>query len=208
MLTDVQRHVALCPTCQLMKSSRQRPAAQLQSIPPPERAWQQVTMDFVTGLPARPKKQPASSSPPSFDYTGYQQRSSATATRNSPATYGGTCGSTSARETDGQTERRNQTMEQLIRAMCDDPTTWEQQMPLIEFAYNNSPSATTQQSSFYLNYGQDPTVHMTPNPCQRAVTLLASGPTCSRCYYLACRAPMARGPFFLPAVRSWRAAVF
>ncbi|CAI7801004.1 unnamed protein product [Closterium sp. NIES-53] len=40
----------------------------------------------------------------------------------------------------------------------------EQQLPLIEFAYNNSPSATTQQSPFYLNYGQDPTVPMTLNP--------------------------------------------
>ncbi|CAI7822183.1 unnamed protein product [Closterium sp. NIES-54] len=52
MLTDVQRHVASCPTCQLMKSSRKRPAGQLELIPPPERAWQQVTMDFVNGLPA------------------------------------------------------------------------------------------------------------------------------------------------------------
>ncbi|CAI7804456.1 unnamed protein product, partial [Closterium sp. NIES-54] len=52
MLTDVQRHMASCPTCQVMKSSRKRPAGQLQPIPPPERAWQQVTMDFVTGLPA------------------------------------------------------------------------------------------------------------------------------------------------------------
>ncbi|CAI7797125.1 unnamed protein product [Closterium sp. NIES-53] len=47
-----QRHVASCPTCQLMKSSRKRPAGQLQPLPPPERAWQQVTVDFVTGLPA------------------------------------------------------------------------------------------------------------------------------------------------------------
>ncbi|CAI7778686.1 unnamed protein product [Closterium sp. NIES-53] len=52
MLTDVQRHVALCPTFQLTKSSRKRPAGQLQPIPPPERAWQHETMDFVTGLPA------------------------------------------------------------------------------------------------------------------------------------------------------------
>ncbi|CAI7751097.1 unnamed protein product [Closterium sp. NIES-53] len=50
MLTDVQRHVASCPTSQLMKSSRQRPAGQLQPIPPPERAWQQVTIGIVTEL--------------------------------------------------------------------------------------------------------------------------------------------------------------
>ncbi|CAI7810560.1 unnamed protein product [Closterium sp. NIES-53] len=67
-------------------------------------------------------------------------------------------------ETDGQTERTNQMMEQLIRATCDDPTTWVQQLPLIEFAYNNATSATMQPSPFYLNYGQNPTVPMTPIP--------------------------------------------
>ncbi|CAI7778016.1 unnamed protein product [Closterium sp. NIES-54] len=67
-------------------------------------------------------------------------------------------------ETDGQTERTNQTMELLIRATCDDPTTWEQQLPLIEFACNNAMSATTQQSPFYPNNEQNPTVPMTPSP--------------------------------------------
>ncbi|CAI7821814.1 unnamed protein product [Closterium sp. NIES-54] len=52
MLTDVQRYVTTCPTCQAMKSLRQRPAGLLQPLEPPERPWQQVTMDFVTGLPA------------------------------------------------------------------------------------------------------------------------------------------------------------
>ncbi|CAI7910255.1 unnamed protein product [Closterium sp. NIES-54] len=66
--------------------------------------------------------------------------------------------------TDSQTERTNQTMEQLIRATCDDLTSWEQQLPLIEFAYNNVTLATAQQSPFYPNYGQNPTVPMTPSP--------------------------------------------
>ncbi|CAI7788185.1 unnamed protein product [Closterium sp. NIES-54] len=58
MLTDVQQHVASCPTCQLMKSSRKRPAGQLQPIPPLERAWQQVTMDFIRRLLAGATKIP------------------------------------------------------------------------------------------------------------------------------------------------------
>ncbi|GJP37508.1 hypothetical protein CLOM_g9924 [Closterium sp. NIES-68] len=66
-------------------------------------------------------------------------------------------------QTDGQTERVNQTMEQLIRTTCTDPQTWEKSLPLLEFAYNNAPSATTQQSSFFLNYGQDLVVPSTPN---------------------------------------------
>ncbi|GJP85821.1 hypothetical protein CLOP_g15918 [Closterium sp. NIES-67] len=42
-------------------------------------------------------------------------------------------------ETDGQTERANQTMEQVIRATCDDVADWEQQLPPIGFAYHNAP---------------------------------------------------------------------
>ncbi|GJP83849.1 hypothetical protein CLOP_g13951 [Closterium sp. NIES-67] len=54
MVTDVQRYVAACPICQRMKSSHQRPTGLLQPLEPPQRPWQYVTMDFVTGLPAGP----------------------------------------------------------------------------------------------------------------------------------------------------------
>ncbi|GJP29562.1 hypothetical protein CLOM_g17391 [Closterium sp. NIES-68] len=37
-------------------------------------------------------------------------------------------------EAEVQTGRANQTIEQLIRATCDDVADWEQQLPLIEFA--------------------------------------------------------------------------
>ncbi|CAI7857473.1 unnamed protein product [Closterium sp. NIES-54] len=47
-------NVGSCPTCQVMKSSQKRKVGQLQPIPPPERPGQQVTMDFVTGLPSNP----------------------------------------------------------------------------------------------------------------------------------------------------------
>ncbi|GJP30377.1 hypothetical protein CLOM_g962, partial [Closterium sp. NIES-68] len=54
MVTGVQRYVAACPICQRMKSSHQRPTGLLQPLEPPQRPWQHVTMDFVTGLPAGP----------------------------------------------------------------------------------------------------------------------------------------------------------
>ncbi|GJP71859.1 hypothetical protein CLOP_g2654 [Closterium sp. NIES-67] len=69
---------------------------------------------------------------------------------------------------DGQTGRTNQTMEQLIRTTCTNPTQWEDSLPLIEFAYNNVPSSTIAQSPFYLNYGLNPTT-----PTTRLVESLA-----------------------------------
>ncbi|GJP55497.1 hypothetical protein CLOM_g14448 [Closterium sp. NIES-68] len=52
--TDVQLYVTSCATCQCMKPSRLRHAGSLQPLEPPNRPWQQVTKDFVTGVPAGP----------------------------------------------------------------------------------------------------------------------------------------------------------
>ncbi|GJP54465.1 hypothetical protein CLOM_g13550 [Closterium sp. NIES-68] len=51
---NVQLYVTSCATYQRMKSFRLRHAGLLQPLEPPSRPWQQVTMDFVTGLPAGP----------------------------------------------------------------------------------------------------------------------------------------------------------
>ncbi|GJP67447.1 hypothetical protein CLOP_g3853 [Closterium sp. NIES-67] len=45
---DVQQYVASCPTCQLMKSSSQRPAGLLQPLEPPTKPFTQVSMNFIT----------------------------------------------------------------------------------------------------------------------------------------------------------------
>ncbi|CAI7779573.1 unnamed protein product [Closterium sp. NIES-54] len=53
MLTDIHLYVTMCPNHQAMKSRRQQPAGLPQPVEPPERSWQQATMDFVIGLAAR-----------------------------------------------------------------------------------------------------------------------------------------------------------
>ncbi|GJP62328.1 hypothetical protein CLOP_g19408, partial [Closterium sp. NIES-67] len=41
-------------------------------------------------------------------------------------------------QTDGQTERLNQIVEQLLRAACkDEISKWDLHLPVLEFAYNN-----------------------------------------------------------------------
>lgn len=60
-------------------------------------------------------------------------------------------------QTDGQTERMNRTLQDMLRAFTsDDPRSWDRFLPAAEFAINNLPNRTTGQSPFYLNYGFHP----------------------------------------------------
>ncbi|MBW0567151.1 hypothetical protein O181_106866 [Austropuccinia psidii MF-1] len=68
-------------------------------------------------------------------------------------------------ETDGQTERVNQILEQslwmYVSYHSDD---WNTLLPLPEFAYNGSDHSSTKQSPFFTFYGKDPhfeSVHIT-----------------------------------------------
>ena len=62
-------------------------------------------------------------------------------------------------QTDGQTERMNRTLEEMLRPYCTNPDRqrhWERYLPLAEFAYNNTPQTATGHSPFYLCYGLHP----------------------------------------------------
>ncbi|XP_021764228.1 uncharacterized protein LOC110728866 [Chenopodium quinoa] len=57
--------------------------------------------------------------------------------------------------TDGQTERTNQTMEDMLRACAlDFQGTWEDHLDLIEFSYNNSYHASIGMAPFEALYGR------------------------------------------------------
>ena len=51
MKRDVVEYVAKCLTCQQVKAEHQRPAGSLQPLDIPEWKWEDITMDFVVGLP-------------------------------------------------------------------------------------------------------------------------------------------------------------
>ena len=62
-------------------------------------------------------------------------------------------------QTDGQTERANRTIEEMLRAYVNrKQNDWDQYLTAIELAYNNSKQASTGYSPFYLNYGQHPSI--------------------------------------------------
>lgn len=58
-------------------------------------------------------------------------------------------------QTDGQSERTIQTLEDMLRAcVIDFEGSWDQHLPLIEFAYNNSYQASIQMAPFEALYGR------------------------------------------------------
>jgi hypothetical protein len=66
-------------------------------------------------------------------------------------------------QTDGQTERLNQTIATYLRAFVSyEQDEWVSLLPMAEFAYKNSTTNVTDMSPFYANHG-----FIQPQPTQR-----------------------------------------
>ena len=60
-------------------------------------------------------------------------------------------------QTDGQTERLNRTLEEMLRSfVAYDMRNWDDLLPAVEFAYNSAVQASTRLTPFYMNYGFEP----------------------------------------------------
>ena len=71
-------------------------------------------------------------------------------------------------QTDSQTERTNQTLEQYLCMYCNHlQTNWVDLLPMALFAYNNGISASTGHSLFFLNYGYHPRHNISPNAAEQ-----------------------------------------
>jgi hypothetical protein len=55
MKKEIAQYVARCDICQRTKAEHQKPAGLLQPLPIPEWKWEEIGMDFVTGLPRTQK---------------------------------------------------------------------------------------------------------------------------------------------------------
>jgi transposase InsO family protein len=67
-------------------------------------------------------------------------------------------------QTDGQTERVNQEMEQFLRVFVSErQDDWDELLPLSEFAYNNHIHSSTQQTPFMLDTGRHPRMGFEPH---------------------------------------------
>jgi hypothetical protein len=193
MKTEIAEFVARCIVCQQVKIEHQKPAGLLQPLEIPEWKWEQITMDFVSGLPRTKKgydsiwvivdrltksahfipvkttyKTPkfaelfieqivklhgvplsiVSDRDPKFTSRFWKAFQEAMGTRLKMST-------SHHPQTDGQSERTIQTLEDMLRAcVLEDGGSWSNHLHLIEFAYNNSYHSSIGMASYEALYGR------------------------------------------------------
>ncbi|OWZ18043.1 hypothetical protein PHMEG_0007928 [Phytophthora megakarya] len=61
-------------------------------------------------------------------------------------------------ETDGQTERFNRVVEDVLRSYATSFKSWKSFLPMVEFAINNAVHSSTSLTPFFVNFGRHPSV--------------------------------------------------
>ncbi|WVZ53759.1 hypothetical protein U9M48_004660 [Paspalum notatum var. saurae] len=193
MKRDVAEYVALCDTCQRVKAEHQRPAGLLQPLRIPEWKWEEISMDFIVGLPRTQSgfdsiwvivdrlSKVAHFIPVKERYTGQDlaelfmariiclhgvpkrilsDRGTQFTSRfwkKLHEAMGTKLDFSSAYhpQTDGQTERVNQILEDMLRACAlSNKKSWDKSLPYAEFSYNNSYQASLKRAPFEVLYGR------------------------------------------------------
>ncbi|KAL0551627.1 hypothetical protein IC582_010716 [Cucumis melo] len=193
MKREVAEFVSKCLVCQQVKAPRQKPAGLLQPLSIPEWKWENVSMDFITGLPRTLRgftviwvvvdrlTKSAHFVPGKSTYTASKWAQlymseivrlhgvpvSIVSDRDARFTSKFWKGLQTAMgtrldfstafhpQTDGQTERLNQVLEDMLRACAlEFPGSWDSHLHLMEFAYNSSYQATIGMAPFEALYGR------------------------------------------------------
>jgi hypothetical protein len=193
MKKEIAQYVARCDTCQRTKAEHQKPAGLLQPLLVPEWKWEEIGMDFVTGLPQTQKgndsiwviidrltkvahfipvkttfggatlariylkeivrlrgipRKIVSDRGTQFTSKFWTSLHKAMGTKLDFST-------AYHPQTDGQTERVNKVLKDLLRAcVLTFDRSWESSLPYAEFLYNNSHQASIKMSPFEALYGR------------------------------------------------------
>ncbi|KAL0334382.1 UNVERIFIED_CONTAM: Transposon Tf2-11 polyprotein, partial [Sesamum angustifolium] len=141
MKKDVAEFVARCLTCQQVKAEHQAPASKLYPLTIPEWKWEKITMDFIVGLPLSDRD-------PRFTshFWGSLQWALGMKLHFSMVLHP---------QTDGQSERTIQTLEDMMRArVIEFRGNWDDHLPLMEFAYNNIFHSSDGMAPYEALYGR------------------------------------------------------
>ncbi len=206
LLKDVEEYVRTCDVCQRMKVPRHKPYGLLAALPQPDEPWQDITMDFITGLPPSKHRGRVYDAilnvvdryskmvrhiPCTTDidapemaellidevFAKYGVPRSIVSDRGTTFTseyWGSVCYHLTVRrrfstayhpQTDGQTERMNQTLETYLRCYTNyEQNDWTSLLSAAEFACNNSVNATIKATPFSIVYTWKPSLRINIAP--------------------------------------------
>nr|GEV77096.1 hypothetical protein [Tanacetum cinerariifolium] len=161
MKAEIATYFSKCLTCAEVKIEYQKPSGLLVQPEIPQWKWENITIDFVTKLPKTAAGQdtiwevvsrhgvPVSIiSDRDGRFTSHFLKSfnKALGTRLDMST-------TYHPETDGQSEKTIQTLEDMLRAcVLDFRKCWDKHLPLVEFSYNNSYHTSIKAAPFEALY--------------------------------------------------------
>ncbi|GKC36005.1 putative reverse transcriptase domain-containing protein [Tanacetum coccineum] len=167
MKKDITLYVSKCLTYSKVKEEHQKPSGLLQQPKIPEWKWENITMDFIMKLPRTSS---------GHDTIGvivdrliksahflairedYKTERLARLYINEIIARHGTQLDLSTAyhpQTDGQSERTIQTLEDMFRACAIDfGGNWDTHLPLVEFSYNNSYHSSVKCAPFEALYGR------------------------------------------------------
>ncbi|GKB41939.1 putative reverse transcriptase domain-containing protein [Tanacetum coccineum] len=162
MKADIATYVSKCLTCAKVKAEHQKPSGLLQQPEIPVWKWERITMDFVSGLPRTPCGYDTiwvivdrlTKSAHFLPMKKMDSMEKLTRLSLQKALGTNLDMSTAYRpQTDGQSERTIQTLEDMLRAcVIDFGNSWDRHLPLVEFSYNNSYHASIKAAPYEALY--------------------------------------------------------
>ncbi|GJS30707.1 putative reverse transcriptase domain-containing protein [Tanacetum coccineum] len=157
MKADIATYVSKCLTCAKVKAEHQRPSGLLVQPKIPEWKWDNITMDFVTKLPKTSQGYDTiwvivDRLTKSAIFTPMRRIESLDKLKRMSLLDMSTVYHP---QTDGQSERTIQTLEDMLRACAINfGKGWVNHLPLVEFSYNNSYHASIKAAPFEALYGR------------------------------------------------------
>nr|GEY75451.1 reverse transcriptase domain-containing protein [Tanacetum cinerariifolium] len=161
---DIATYVSQCLTCAKVKVEHLKPSGLLQQPKTPKWKWENVTIDFVTGLPRTPS---------GYDSiwvivdrltksTHFLPKKKTDSIEKLTELYlkeivyrHGVPVSVISDRDNGKSEKTIQTLEDMLRAcVIDFGSNWDKHLPLVEFSYNNSYHSSIKAAPFQYLYGR------------------------------------------------------
>ncbi|GJR48308.1 putative reverse transcriptase domain-containing protein [Tanacetum coccineum] len=153
MKADITTYVSKCLTCAKVKAEHQKPSGLLQQPEIPVWKWERITIDFVSGLP----RMPSGHGVPVSIISDRDSHFTSIFWRSLQEALGTNLDMSTAYhpQTDGQSERTIQTLEDMLHAcVIDFESSWDRHLPLVKFSYNNSYHASIKTAPYEALYGR------------------------------------------------------